>query len=106
MPDHPVPNALVEEVNRKRESYQGFSEATRNLALATKAAASEPAQIIPEKPKLKRTVQISAQGETLSYRLTDDVISINRLGQHRASLSVSISEYMTMVEEIKELLKP
>lgn len=104
VPDTPKPNTLVEEINRKRESYLGFSEATRKLALATKAEAA-PENVI-DKPRLQRTVQVSAEGETLRYRLIGELISIYRSGQHRASLSITVTECLTMIEEVKELLRP
>lgn len=103
-PDTPTPNALVEDVNRKRDNYLGFSEATRNLALATRAEAAP--ESAPEKPKIRRTIQVNAEGETLRYRLIGELISIYRSGQHRASLSITVNECLTMIEEVKELLRP
>ena len=107
-PDEPKPNPIVEEVNKARQAKEtaampGASSAHRHTEVWT-----DPVKIIFDKPKpkLQRVVQVSAQGESCSYKLIGDVISINRLGQHRASLSLTINEYMTMTEEVKELLKP
>ena len=95
-PDEPKPNPIVEAVNQKREPSWAHDYNAGTHMMAT----DRP------KPRLQRTVQVSAQGEALNYRLVDNMICIRRPEQNSASLSITIHEFLTMIEEVKELLQP
>ena len=56
-------------------------------------------------PKLKMEIQITAEGKALRYRLNNTQLIINKHNARHNNLVLSIEEVLTMLEELKELLK-
>ena len=59
----------------------------------------------PTTPKLKMEIQITAEGKALRYRLNNTHLIINKHNARHNNLVLSISEVLTMLEELRELLK-
>ena len=59
----------------------------------------------PTTPKLKMEIQITAEGHALRYRLNNTQLIINRHNARHNNLVLSIEEVLTMLEELRELLK-
>ena len=59
----------------------------------------------PTTPKLKMEIQITAEGKALRYRLNNTQLIINRHNNRHNNLVLSIPEVLTMLEELRELLK-
>ena len=69
------------------------------------AVAKEAAPAEPVKARLKIEIQITAEGKALRYRLNNTQLIINRHNNRHNNLVLSIEEVLSMLEELKELLK-
>ena len=75
------------------------------------AAVEKPTEYVndpvdePATPKLKMEIQITAEGKALRYRLNNTHLIINKHNARHNNLVLSISEVLTMLEELRELLK-
>ena len=61
--------------------------------------------VLQGSPKLKMEIQITAEGKALRYRLNNTHLIINKHNARHNNLVLSIEEVLTMLEELKELLK-
>ena len=75
------------------------------------AAVTKPTEYVndpagePATPKLKMEIQITAEGKALRYRLNNTQLIINKHNARHNNLVLSIEEVLTMLEELRELLK-
>ena len=61
--------------------------------------------VLQGSPKLKMEIQITAEGKALRYRLNNTHLIINKHNARHNNLVLSIEEVLTMLEELRELLK-
>jgi len=78
-----------------------------------KAEAAAPAPVkkaeiiaLPSECAMKITVQISAEGKIMRYRITNGKLFIGRQDRKMKPLSMTLDEFIQMAAEVTQLMKP
>ena len=92
--------------NKHQAEVEQIADADKPLKQAPQfAPKSIPGQTPEPHAGLKMEIQITAEGKSLRYRLNNTQLLVNRHNARHNTLVLSIQEAMTMLEELKEMLR-